>query len=155
MTHSNAFERLGFWSDPSGHFAHRGWALGWGLGCALGVKLAWPERPVVALLGDGAVLYGIQGLWSAAHHQIPVTFIVCNNRQYKILKVCGEVLPLPEMAKRNYLATDLEKPLIDYVGLAQSFGVEAVRVTTPDEVCERVRANLRAEKPLLIEAMLQ
>ena len=36
--------------------------LGWGLGCAMGVKLAWPERPVLALLGDGAALYGIQGL---------------------------------------------------------------------------------------------
>ena len=42
--------------DPSAHFAHRGWALGWGMGCTLGVKLAWPDRPVVALLGAQVAL---------------------------------------------------------------------------------------------------
>ena len=53
------------------------------------MKLAWPERPVLALLGEGAALYGIQGLWSAAHYHIPVTFVICNNAQYQILKICG------------------------------------------------------------------
>ena len=47
-------ERLGAIQDPTGYFGHRGWALGWGLGCALGVKLAWPDRPVLALLGEGS-----------------------------------------------------------------------------------------------------
>src|SRR5262245_8654975 len=93
-THHTLLERLGTLKDPSGHFAHRGWALGWGLGTALGVKLAWPDRPVVALLGDGAAMYGVQGLWSAAHHNIPVTFVIANNAQYKILKICGDVMSL-------------------------------------------------------------
>ena len=78
-THGNLLERLGVLRDPTGHFAHRGWALGWGLGCALGMKLAWPDWPVLGLLGDGAATYGLQGLWTAAHHRIPVTFVVCNN----------------------------------------------------------------------------
>ena len=95
-TTNGTLERLGALKDPAGYFGHRGWALGWGLGCALGVKLAWPERPVLALLGDGAALYGIQGLWTAAHHRIPVTFILCNNAQYQILKHCGDVMPLAE-----------------------------------------------------------
>src|SRR5262249_38964926 len=47
-THHSAFERLGVLKDPTGYFAHRGWALGWGIGCAIGVKLAWPNRPVLA-----------------------------------------------------------------------------------------------------------
>ena len=68
-THQNVFERLGALRDPAGFFAHRGWALGWGIGAAMGVKLAWPDRPVLALIGDGAAMYGIQGLWTAAHHQ--------------------------------------------------------------------------------------
>src|SRR5262249_10649765 len=117
-THKNVLERLGVIKDPKNFFAHRGWALGWGMGCALGVKLAWPEKPVVALIGDGAALYGIQALWSAAHHGIPVTFIIANNSQYKILKDCAEVMPLPNMAKKNYLAMDLSQPAIDFVGLA-------------------------------------
>ena len=59
---------------------------GWGLGVAIGVKLAWPQCPVLAILGEGAALYGIQGLWSAAHHRVPVTFLIANNAQYQILK---------------------------------------------------------------------
>src|SRR5262249_20652845 len=90
-THHSTFERLGVLKDPTGYFAHRGWALGWGIGCAIGVKLAWPERPVLALLGDGASLYGIQGLWTAARYQLPITFVIANNARYKILQVCGDV----------------------------------------------------------------
>lgn len=153
-THNNLFERLGFFRDPSGHFAHRGWALGWGLGCALGVKLAWPGRPVVALLGDGSALYGIQGLWTAAHHRIPVIFLIANNTQYKILKVCGEHLPLPQMAKGNYLAMDLHPPEIDFVSLARAFGVEAHRVREPEELEERIGAGLASARPLLLDVVI-
>jgi benzoylformate decarboxylase len=154
-THQNVLERLGVIKDPANFFAHRGWALGWGLGCALGVKLAWPHKPVVALLGDGAALYGIQGLWTAAHHRIPVTFIVANNAQYKILKVCADVMPLPNMAKKNYLAMDLTKPEIDFVGLARAFGVEAHRVGEQEELSEGMRGAFREEKPLLLEVRLK
>ena len=98
-TTSTLFHRLGALRNTSGYFAHRGWALGWGLGCALGVKLAWPDRPVLAMLGDGAALYGIQGLWSAAHYRLPVTFVVCNNRQYQILKAGGGCWACPPLRK--------------------------------------------------------
>ena len=100
-THQNVLERLGVLRDPTGHFAHRGWVLGWGLGCAIGVKLAWPDRPVVALLGDGAALYGIQGLWTAARYHIPVTFVVANNAQYKILKTSGGVMGLTHVPRAD------------------------------------------------------
>jgi benzoylformate decarboxylase len=155
VTTTNAtLERLGVLKDPSGYFGHRGWALGWGLGCALGVKLARPERPVLAILGDGGALYGIQGLWTAAHHNIPVTFILCNNAQYQILKHCGDVMPLPRMAAKKYLAMDLVQPEIDFVGLSRSLGVEAHRVTEPDELSERVRASLAGDKPQLFDVTI-
>ncbi len=147
-------ERLGALQDPYGYFGHRGWALGWGLGCALGVKLAWPDRPVLCLLGDGAAMYGIQGLWTAAHHQIPVTFVICNNVTYQILKDCGNVMPLPRMAAKKYLAMDLVEPAIDFIGLAQSLGIDAQRVTGADELCDRLRDSLAGTKPRLIEVRL-
>lgn len=150
-TTSGTLERLGGITDPTGYFGHRGWALGWGLGCALGVKLAWPERPVLALLGDGAAMYGIQGLWTAAHHRIPVTFVVCNNAQYQILKHCGEVMPLPNMAARRYLAMDLTQPEIDFVTLARSLGVEARRIVEPEYLSECVRESLAGDKPMLFD----
>jgi benzoylformate decarboxylase len=155
VTTTNALlERLGALKDPAGYFGHRGWALGWGLGCALGVKLAWPQRPVLALLGDGAAMYGIQGLWTAAHHHIPVTFILCNNAQYLILKHCGDAMPLPHMAARKYLAMDLVQPEVDFVGLARSLGVEAQRVSEPDELSQRVRASLAGDKPILFDVAI-
>lgn len=150
-THKNAFERLAAIQDPSGFFAHRGWALGWGMGCALGVKLAWPDRPVLGLIGDGAALYGIQALWSAAHHNIPVTFVIANNAQYKILKVCGDVMALPELRDPACPGMNLVQPEIDFVGLAKAFGVEAQRITEPDELSDAVRASFTADKPRLFD----
>jgi benzoylformate decarboxylase len=153
-TTNGTLERLGALKDPTGYFGHRGWALGWGLGCALGVKLAWPERPVLACLGDGAAMYGIQGLWTAAHHHIPVTFILCNNAQYQILKHCGDVMPLPNMAAKKYLAMDLVNPEIDFVTLSCALGVEARRITEPEELSERVREALASDKPQLFDVAI-
>jgi benzoylformate decarboxylase len=153
-TTNGMLERLGVLKDPVGYFGHRGWALGWGLGSALGIKLAWPERPVLALLGDGAALYGIQGLWTAAHHHIPVTFLVCNNAQYQILKHCGDVMPLPNMAAKQYLAMDLVRPEIDFVSLSRSLGVEAHRITEPEELSDRVRESLAGDKPQLFDVAI-
>jgi benzoylformate decarboxylase len=153
-TTNGTLERLGALKDPVGYFGHRGWALGWGLGCALGVKLAWPKRPVLALLGDGAALYGIQGLWTAAHHRIPLTFVVCNNAQYQILKHCGEVMPLPNMAARQYLAMDLVKPEIDFVALSRAMGVETHRITEPEELSERLRESLSGDEPQLFDVAI-
>ena len=148
-------ERLGVLGDPTGHFGHRGWALGWGVGCAVGVKLAWPDRPVVALVGDGAALYGIQGLWTAAHYHIPVVFLIANNAQYKILKVAGAVMQLPQVAQGNYLGVDLVDPEVDFVGLARSFGVEALRVTEPEELSEAVRDSLHRTEPILLDVPIE
>jgi benzoylformate decarboxylase len=154
-TNQHLLERLGVITDPSALFAHRGWALGWGIGCAMGVKLAWPDRPVLGLIGDGASLYGIQGLWTAARYRIPVTFVIANNAQYKILKVCGDLLPLPEMKKRNYLGMDLTEPQVDFTGLAQSFGVEAHRVTEPADLVERLHGSWGRADPLLLDVTLE
>lgn len=154
-THGNVLERLGVLKDPTSRFAHRGWALGWGLGCALGVKLAWPHRPVLALLGDGSALYGIQGLWSAAHHNIPVTFVVCNNTQYKILKNCGGIMSMPHVQSGASPGVDLIQPEVDFVGLARSFGVEAHRVVEPDEFSNRLRDSLDGDRPQLLEVPIE
>src|SRR5262249_52017083 len=95
-----------------------------------------------------------QGLWTAAHHHIPVTFILCNNAQYQILKHCGDVMPLPHMAAKKYLAMDLVQPEIDFVGLARSLGVEARQITEPEELGQGVREALAGEKPQLFDVAI-
>ncbi len=150
-TTNTTFERLGVLKNTTGYFGHRGWALGWGLGVAIGAKLAWPDRPVLALLGEGAAAYGIQGLWSAARYKIPVVFVICNNAQYQILKLCGRSLSLPEANKEQFEGCDLVGPELDYLALARGFGVEAHRITEPDELADRVSAAFKGDKPILFD----
>ncbi len=152
VTTTNTYlERLGALKDPTGYFAHRGWALGWGLGCALGVKLAWPGRPVLALLGEGAAMYGIQGLWTAAHYRLPVTFVIANNAQYQILKIGAQGMGLPAAATGKFIGMDLVDPEIDFVALAQSMGVEAERVSEADQLTAAVSESLAGDRPRLID----
>jgi benzoylformate decarboxylase len=150
-TTNTTFERLGVLRNTTGYFGHRGWALGWGLGCTIGAKLAWPDRPVLGLLGEGAAMYGIQGLWSAARYNIPVTFVICNNACYQILKIGAQGISLPSALEGKYEGLDITAPEIDYVSLARSMGVEAVRVTEPDELAERVFESLHENKLALFD----
>ena len=145
------FERAGVLKNTSGYFAHRGWALGWGLNCAIGVQLAWPDRPVLAVIGDGAAMYGIQGLWTAAHYQLPVTFVITNNTEYRILKDCARVLGLPEAQADRFESMDILDPKVDYVGLAKSLGISACRLSEPDDLNQAVAESLAGDKPRLIE----
>jgi benzoylformate decarboxylase len=150
-TTNTTFERLRVLKNTTGYFGHRGWALGWGLGVSIGVKLAWPDRPVLALLGEGAAAYGIQGLWSAAKYRVPVVFVICNNAQYQILKICGQQLNLPAAEAERFEGVDLTGPELDYLSLARGFGVEAHRVTEPDELADRVQAAWKGDKPVLLD----
>jgi benzoylformate decarboxylase len=150
-TTGTILERLGAIQDPTGYFGHRGWALGWGLGCSVGVKLAWPERPVLAVLGEGASLYGIQGLWTAAAYRIPVTFVICNNAQYQILKIGAQGMGLPRAVEGRFEGMDIARPEVDMVALARSFGVEAHRVSDPDELTARVQESFGRETPILFD----
>jgi benzoylformate decarboxylase len=150
-TTNTMFERLGALKNTSGYFGHRGWALGWGLGVAIGAKLAWPNRPVLAILGEGAAIYGIQGLWTAAHYRIPVTFVIANNAQYQILKIGAAGMQLPQALAGRFTGMDLVEPEIDMVGLAKSFGVDTVRVTEPEELSDAVKESLASDRPHLID----
>lgn len=150
-TMGSFFERIGALKNTSGYFAQRGWALGWGLNCAIGVQLAWPERPVLAVIGDGSAMYGIQGLWTAAHYRLPVTIVVTNNSEYRILKDCAQVLGLPAACQDRFEGLDIGGPRIDYVGLARSLGVEASRVNEPEELAGAVSTSLAGDRPRLIE----
>jgi benzoylformate decarboxylase len=150
-TTNTTLERLGAIKNTTGYFGHRGWALGWGLGVTLGAQLAWPARPVLGIIGEGALMYGVQGLWSAARYNISATIVVPNNAQYKILKICANQLNLPQAAAGQYEALDIVEPEVDLVALARSLGIDACRISEPDELSDRVAANFRAKRPLLID----
>ena len=106
---------------------------------------------MLAILGEGAALYGIQGLWSAAKYQIPVTFLIANNAQYQILKIGAAGLKLPNALEGKFEGMDLTGPEIDMVKLAKSLGVEAVRIEEPDELAEELKNSFAASRPCLID----
>jgi benzoylformate decarboxylase len=154
-TTGTTLERLGAIKNTTGYFGHRGWTLGWGLGVAMGAKLAWPDRPVLALLGEGAALYGIQGLWSAARYQLPVIFLICNNAQYQILKIGAKGLQLPHAINNQFESLDIVGPEVDFLGLARSFGVEAMQVSSASELSDTLASNWNRRTPLLIDVPIQ
>src|SRR5207244_5099474 len=65
-------------NDPQSFYGLRGGGIGWGLPAAIGVKLALPDRPVIAMIGDGSAMYTCQALWTAARYKIAVTFVIFN-----------------------------------------------------------------------------
>jgi benzoylformate decarboxylase len=137
--------------DAKSFFQAKGGGLGFGLPAVVGVKLALPERPVVGLIGEGSAMYAIQGLWTAAHYELSVVFVICNNAQYRILK-SGLLAFRSEPAKQGkFVGMDLVHPEIDFVALAESLGVSAERVTKPQEVGPALRQALSRNGPSLLD----
>jgi benzoylformate decarboxylase len=140
--------------DPQSYYGLRGGGIGMALPQALGAQLGMPDRPVVALVGDGSALYTIQSLWTAAHERLNVIFVVFNNRSYRILK--QRTKALDDHAKRTdrYVAMDLTDPSLDYLALARGMGIEAVGATTVQEAIDALSSGLADPRPLLIDVAI-
>jgi benzoylformate decarboxylase len=140
--------------DPQSFFGLRGGGIGWGLPAALGVKLALPRRPVVALVGDGSAMYTNQAFWTAAHESLAVVFVIINNHGYRILKQRTRDLKGFSAQDDVYVAMDLDKPLIDLIGLARSFGVPGERVEKAAEIGPALARGLAAGGPYLLDVQV-
>ncbi|MCC7548722.1 MAG: thiamine pyrophosphate-binding protein, partial [Burkholderiales bacterium] len=114
---------------------------------AIGVSMALRDRPVVAIVGDGSAMYSIQALWSAAHMKLPITYVIPNNRGYRILK---ERLKSMRGTDR-FIGMDLREPELDFVALARSMGVPARRISDPDEVGPALQAAIAGGGPSLLD----
>jgi benzoylformate decarboxylase len=123
-----AKQPLGFVSAAMG-------GLGFGLPAAIGLRMA-SERPVVAILGDGSSMYGIQGLWSAQKYSVGALFIILNNGRYAVMDRLDEKFGTGSPA---WPAFDE----IDFLALSRSLGCPAERLSTLDAV----RAKLAEVMP--------
>jgi benzoylformate decarboxylase len=129
-----------------GYFMAASGGLGFGIAAAIGIQLAWPERPVVAVLGDGASMYGIQALWTAASRHIPAKYLVLENGQYVILKAYAQAFHPGTVGE----VPGLDLPGLDIVAIAKGMGMTAERVTAPDQVEAALARALAAEGPYLV-----
>jgi benzoylformate decarboxylase len=134
---------LGFVSAAMG-------GLGWGLSAAIGFRMGLPERPVAAVLGDGSTLFGLHGLWSAAHYRVGVLFVVLANGGYRIMDQhaarAGGAPAWPGFGE------------IDIAALARALGCDARRIEEQDELetalGEAVPELARRDDPLLLEVVV-
>ena len=153
ITASQDLERTLTIRSSGGYYGARGGGIGQGLPGALGVKLAHPDRPVIAISGDGSAMYSIQALWTAAHHDLAVVFVILNNREYRVLKHNLDIYRQRFGAdtERPYPHMELRPPDLGFVDLARGMGVEAVSVTAPDELGQALTRALLARRPYLLD----
>ena len=134
---------LGFVSAAMG-------GLGFGVPAAAGLRMALPERPVVAVIGDGSSLYGIQGLWSAAHYACGVLYVILSNGGYAIMDRLAERTgndgPWPGFGE------------VDVAAVARGFGCPARRLATHQELAaaldEAIPTLAERKEPLLLDLVV-
>jgi benzoylformate decarboxylase len=133
--------------DHQGFYGLASGGIGFAMAGAVGISIALPNRPVVAIVGDGSAMYSIQALWTAAHLKLPITYVVPNNRSYRILK--ERLVSFRKTEK--FIGMDMDDPAIDFVALAQSMGVPARRITDPQDVGPALRESLQSGGPRLLD----
>jgi benzoylformate decarboxylase len=114
-------------TKPSSYFATASGGLGFAVPAAVGVGLARPGTPVVCIAGDGATMFGVQAIWSAARYEIPVVYVIINNGHYGILKAFADFQRTPGVP-------GLDLPGLDITTIARGFGAEAIDITSACEL---------------------
>ena len=134
----------------------RGGGIGPGLPGSLGAALARPDRKVVGICSDGAAMYSITALWTAAHHKIPVTYVMLSNGAYRILKL-NMVEYLGTAARgRKFVELDLTNPDLRFDKMAESMGVPALRVEQPEDLAPALREAVNHQDgPFLVDVALE
>jgi benzoylformate decarboxylase len=102
-------------------------------------------------------MYSIQALWTAAHHRLPIVFVILANRQYRILKHNVDVWRQNFEAETQhpYQQMDLTGPELDFVHLAAGMGVEGVRIEKADDIAPTLRSAVAANRPCLVEIAIE
>jgi acetolactate synthase-1/2/3 large subunit len=139
-------------SAPNSWLSLTGGAIGQGGPCATGAALACPDRPVLALLGDGGAAYTIQCLWTQAREQQNVTTVIFANNSYNILNVEYARLGVTNPGDIANSLFDIGNPNIDWVDLARGFGVPGAKANTAEEFSSLLKNSYETPGPFLIQA---
>lgn len=141
-------EHLPITAEGGGFLTMASGVLGYGLPAAVGAAMAQPGRPVVAVLGDGSSMYGIQALWTAAQEHVPAVFVILDNREYGAVREHAAI-----SIGSKVPGSDLGG--LDFGGLARSMGCDAVLVERPDELAPAVSTALASPNPTLVHVRIR
>lgn len=136
---------------PLGFVAVANGALGFGLAGAVGLRMALPNRPVLALLGDGSSMYSVQALWSAAHYGVGLVFVVIGNGRYAVMDQLASAQGAPG-AWPSFDSLDLATVATGMGCPAQLVVTHDELVRTLDEVIPRLRDRTQ---PLLVDVRVE
>ena len=133
-----------------------GGSEGYGIGGAVGLKLAAPDKPVVGLVGDGSMFYADSGLWTAAHHNVPVLYIISNNQSYGVVASSFGRANGVMKETGEYAGVVLDG--IDPVKLAEGFGVDGMHVQDESRLAAAIDHGLNVvegeNRPFLLNVRL-
>jgi acetolactate synthase-1/2/3 large subunit len=122
--------------------------MGYGFPAAIGAHFARPDVPVVDVAGDGSFQMNIQELGTVAHYNIPVKVVILNNMYLGMVRQWQELF-----YDRRYSYTEL--PPVDFVRIANAYGVDGIRVEEKDGVREALEAALAADGPFVLDFRIE
>jgi benzoylformate decarboxylase len=101
-------------------------------------------------------MYSIQALWTAAHHDLEILFVIISNREYRVLKHNLDTyrLRFDAQSNRPYPHMDLTNPVLGFAEMARGMGVQAKLVSEPEELRQAVRDALAAQGPYLLDVVV-
>ena len=142
---------------PGDYYSGRGGGIGQGLAGAIGVAVAETKRPILCVSGDGSSMYSIQALWTAAHHELPIVFVILANREYRVLKHNIDAYRARFDVKSNkpYMHMDLSGPVLGFVDMAKGMGIAGTHVTKADDIGPAIAAAFKSGKPHLVEIEIE
>jgi benzoylformate decarboxylase len=138
---------MGVYHGHNSYFGSRSGQLGWGLAASIGLALRVPK--LLAVVGDGALQYAIQSLWTLRRYQIPVKILVVNNHSYAILRSYSKAFHA-RLTDAEYL----RMPGVDVEALARGYGVPASSVDRSDRLNEGLRWLRTCEGPALLNVAI-
>ena len=152
-TRASIFGALDF-DEPGSMIGITGGALGWGMGGTMGAKMANPDRPVIGIIGDGSAMMTVQALWTASNSDIPVVYVICNNRAYRVLKLNMNLYKTEILGEENpqseYIAMDFPTPF-DIAAIANAMGVYGRNISDPAEIAPALRDAIALGKPAVLD----
>ena len=134
-----------------------GGAIGWGVGAGIGAKLANPESPVLAILGDGTAMMTIQGFWTASSYKIPVVYIICNNSSYRVLKINMDYYRQHVLNQSDVVDSQIGADFpggLDIASMASAMGVKSKRITNPSEIKNSIHWAFSLGEPVVLDIVI-
>lgn len=136
---------------PHTVLTNTGGAIGQGLPCALGAAIAAPDRPVIALQSDGSGLYTAQTLWTMSREDANVIVLIAANHTYNVLRTELGRHGNSEFGPQAAALTSLADPHINWIALANGFGMPACRATSVADLRGALTDAVAFGGPYLIE----